>query len=396
MPERDAVGKILPDPAAMPHAGTSCSEEFAKFGMTNVTPGSDITEFSQAIVQFGTGGSLTSTIRDLLTWAKTGTGDGLLSDAMVQQRHLYNNAIDTIRMYGMTQYKFVNDTGDLSSNGLEGLVGWVGHDGDAFGFATTAYKNEDVGSGAAAAIATAANTCAFSLRSWLFVDAYNSELLKRQLEETTTNSTAPPETTTTTTTTTPTMSPAAVPGTTPPTVPGVHPDIVEIRNVTGRIPGGVSWADSFSVGNECYCYTNFDHNIGTVIVQTSIQGLGNMTVKQICDRLGPGPGIDGRPVYNDIQCGNGPANDAGDEVDCPGRVDIGIDGCGHIGPKWNLTRLVPPPATLPATEAPSVPAAPTTQPSTSTTSSGEHLLDGRRRGKYVLAVTLATAWISLL
>jgi hypothetical protein len=122
---------------------------------------------------------------------------------------------------------------------------------------------------------------------------------------------------------------------------GVHPDIVYIKNVTGRIPGGVSWADSYSVGSECYCYTNFDHNIGTVVIPTGIVGLGNLTVKQICDRLGAGPGIDGRPIYNDIQCGNGPANDAGDEVDCPGRVDIGIGGCGHIGPQWNLQRLVP-------------------------------------------------------
>jgi hypothetical protein len=57
----------------------------------------------------------------------------------------------------------------------------------------------------------------------------------------------------------------------------VHPDIVEIRNFTGRIPGGVSWADSYSVGNECYCYRTFDHNIGEIVVQTGINGLENKT-----------------------------------------------------------------------------------------------------------------------
>jgi hypothetical protein len=53
--------------------------------------------------------------------------------------------------------------------------------------------------------------------------------------------------------------------------------------------------------------------------------------------LGPGPGItDDTPLYNDVQCGNGPPNDAGDEHTCPGRVDIGSEGCGHVGPRWNF------------------------------------------------------------
>ena len=64
--------------------------------------------------------------------------------------------------------------------------------------------------------------------------------------------------------------------------------------------------------------------------------LGSKTVFEICEMLGPGPGSAGRPKYNDVQCGNGPPNDAGDEDDCPGRVDIGPDGCGHIGPEWNF------------------------------------------------------------
>jgi hypothetical protein len=41
-------------------------------------------------------------------------------------------------------------------------------------------------------------------------------------------------------------------------------------------------------------------------------------------------------LYNDIQCGNGPANDAGDEDDCPGRTEHGQEGCKYIGPKWNF------------------------------------------------------------
>jgi len=106
--------------------------------------------------------------------------------------------------------------------------------------------------------------------------------------------------------------------------PGVHPDIVKIVNVKGRDPGGIGWADSYSVGNRCYCATTFDHNIGPVVVDTG--AIGKLPVRVICDRLGKGPGIENHPIYNDVQCGNGPPNNAGDEDDCPGRVDIGREG----------------------------------------------------------------------
>ena len=77
-----------------------------------------------------------------------------------------------------------------------------------------------------------------------------------------------------------------------------------------------------------------DHGILSVVVETP---LGPRTVKQICEHIGNGP-ANGRVYYNDVQCGNGPANDAGDEDPeaCPGRVDMGYDGCGVIGPTWEL------------------------------------------------------------
>ena len=115
----------------------------------------------------------------------------------------------------------------------------------------------------------------------------------------------------------------------------VHPDIRAVIPVEGDRPQGIKWADSYSVGDKCYCdgVTTYDHDIGKAVVETS---LGWMTVKQACELLGPGPGIEGHPVYNDVQCGNGPPNDYGDEHRCPGRVDMGREGCGHIGPKWNF------------------------------------------------------------
>ena len=102
----------------------------------------------------------------------------------------------------------------------------------------------------------------------------------------------------------------------------------------GIVPGS-GWADSYSADGRCYIDSNFDHGIGDAIVPTPI---GGQSVRQVADRLGVGPGRSGNPIYNDVQCGNGPANNAGDEDpdQCPGRVDMGSEGCFIIGPKWDL------------------------------------------------------------
>lgn len=105
-------------------------------------------------------------------------------------------------------------------------------------------------------------------------------------------------------------------------------------NVVRPLQPGSNWKDSYSVDGKCYCISNYDHGIRDQTVNTP---KGRMTIEEVCELLGPGPGVDGNPVYNDIQCGNGPANDASDETDCPGRVDKGSGGCMEKGPKWDLS-----------------------------------------------------------
>ena len=115
---------------------------------------------------------------------------------------------------------------------------------------------------------------------------------------------------------------------------GLHPDITRIADIpASTLTPRAGWRDSYSVGDRCYCETTFDHDIGPVLVDTP---LGTITVLEACSILGDGPGSDGRPVYNDVQCGNGPPNTASDETECPGRTDIGRDGCNQIGPVWNF------------------------------------------------------------
>jgi len=130
-----------------------------------------------------------------------------------------------------------------------------------------------------------------------------------------------------------------------------------------------NWKDSYSVGGRCYCDSNgFDHGLDRKSAPTPI---GTLNVVQICedieDALGTGPG-NGRIPYNDIQCGNGPANDAADEAGCPGRVDIGSAGCNVIGPKWDLDAVYGNVSTsLNPEPAPAPPPTPTPEPTSTPT-----------------------------
>ncbi len=97
-----------------------------------------------------------------------------------------------------------------------------------------------------------------------------------------------------------------------------------------------SWMDSYSANGRCFVASNFDHGIADVLVQTPA---GMLTVKAVAEALGTGPGVGNNPIYNDVQCGHGPANNAGDEDvnQCPGRVDLGAAGCSMRGPLWDLS-----------------------------------------------------------
>jgi hypothetical protein len=124
----------------------------------------------------------------------------------------------------------------------------------------------------------------------------------------------------------------------------VHPDVIAVVEVKVGVSPRPRWASSYSEGDSCYCLPS-DSNMDNFVVETT---RGWMTTTEVCDLVGPGPGRRGRPVYNDIQCGNGPASTEKNELLCPGRIDIGESGCGHTGPKWNLVGAnASPPMTLP-------------------------------------------------
>ncbi|WP_299436708.1 carbohydrate-binding protein [uncultured Aquimarina sp.] len=105
-------------------------------------------------------------------------------------------------------------------------------------------------------------------------------------------------------------------------------------------PGGVSWHDSYEANGFCWCSTNFDHNLGSkkVIVNGT-----QYSVVDICDELEKHPLFrsrnNGDNIYNDVQCGNGPINDSSDEPLCPGRVDMGVEGCLLRGVRWDMEWL---------------------------------------------------------
>lgn len=161
---------------------------------------------------------------------------------------------------------------------------------------------------------------------------------------------------------------------------------------TYAAPGGngvvprTNWFDSYSVNGRCYIDSNFDHGIGDKVVDTPV---GPRTVRQVAEKMGTGPGRADNPIYNDVQCGNGPPNDAGDEDydQCPGRVDMGAEGCSIIGPKWDLEALygagaqpasapaepIAPPPIPEETQAPTPTVAPAPVTQTPTTSKPEEV-----------------------
>lgn len=101
------------------------------------------------------------------------------------------------------------------------------------------------------------------------------------------------------------------------------------------------WRDSYQANGLCWCdSSNFDHGLDSKTV--TINGTA-YSVEDICDELQNHPLFRARqtgdPVYNDIQCGNGPFNDAPDEPGCPGRVDLGSGGCSELGAAWDMDWL---------------------------------------------------------
>ena len=114
----------------------------------NVSLGYRNDEFFNSICQVGTGGSMYSSITDLLQWAKSGVGDSLLSPETVAERHIFNLTSLAIP-YGLGVMETIIET-DYG-------VGWFGHDGDAFGSNARASKNDELG----VSFASAINTCGY-------------------------------------------------------------------------------------------------------------------------------------------------------------------------------------------------------------------------------------------
>ena len=81
-------------------------------------------------------------------------------------------------------------------------------------------------------------------------------------------------------------------------------DMTRIINVTGFSPPfpRILIADSYSVGDRCYCHNIIGFEGSDSILPTP---LGNMTAQEICQAIGPGPGSIGRPLYNDAQVREG-------------------------------------------------------------------------------------------
>jgi len=125
--------------------------------------------------------------------------------------------------------------------------------------------------------------------------------------------------------------------------PLVQRAINQSQGVTYR-PRHPAYTDSYSVNNQCFCASTFDHNLRDADLKIfyRINGVKRSLV-DVCDELTRHPSYrarrNGDNPYNDIQCGNGPSNTAADESGCPGRTDLGTAGCDQKGPEFDLNWL---------------------------------------------------------
>jgi CubicO group peptidase (beta-lactamase class C family) len=159
LPNRFSDG-VLPDPAATTYLGPSCLEGLPLIGLDGgFEVNQDISEFANGIVMVGIGGAINSNIYDLLAWAKSGTGDDLLTEEMVQRRH-------ETHPYGIA-------LAEIQSAGS-----WYGHDGATFGYNAKAWRHGSSGASFAGALNTCGSAIIVLVRVWvMFVE----ELLDRDL-----------------------------------------------------------------------------------------------------------------------------------------------------------------------------------------------------------------------
>ncbi|KAL7546869.1 hypothetical protein ACHAWF_010203 [Thalassiosira exigua] len=154
LPLRDAPQGVLPDPASRSYFGKSCVDEITKFG-GNASIGDRDDDFVDSIVNFGSGGSMYSTIVDLLQWSKSGLGDSLLEPHTVEKRHKFKPT-SLLLPYGLGLHLWV----DALPPPVDSTItsDWFGHGGDALGSNARSYKNDKIG----AAFASSVNSCNFS------------------------------------------------------------------------------------------------------------------------------------------------------------------------------------------------------------------------------------------
>jgi len=117
----------LPDPSSHGYVNDFGVQSLAEVG-AEVESGTDVTDWSAS--WGGAGGSMYSTVDDLGTWAGTGLGNRMLTEATVKER-LTTTAVPEVGDYGLG----IIDFGD----------GWIGHTGQIVGWEALALYNTRTG-----------------------------------------------------------------------------------------------------------------------------------------------------------------------------------------------------------------------------------------------------------
>ena len=198
---------IVPKPRSEAIMTTQCNKEFIHYGFNSTEEGifigDTITEVaSTSIGVAGAAGSMWSTLSDMLIWAKSGTGNSLLSDETSAKRLELGELDGGLRQYGMGIHSMYQLPSPEDPSNI--FANYWGHSGEAFGYESI--SGHDAESGGSFFVATTSCGMEFGVNVPLFT-SYLKAL--SAAEEAVANSTA--------TSAAPT---SAAPGTEPPNDPG--------------------------------------------------------------------------------------------------------------------------------------------------------------------------------
>ena len=196
---------VVPEPRSEAIMTNQCNKEFVRYGFNSTEEGifigDTITEVASASIDVaGAAGSMWSNLNDMLIWAKSGTGNPLLSEETAAKRLDWRFIEGGARQYGMGIHSIYQGSSIFDLTFSE----YWGHSGEAFGYESM--SGHDAESGGSFFVATTSCGMEFGVNAPLFTSYLKALSAAEEAVANSTSTSAAPT--------------SAAPGSEPPNGPG--------------------------------------------------------------------------------------------------------------------------------------------------------------------------------